>query len=72
MPIRLAQVVALGYDPAHVRLPSDYVGVQHLFPYEMACASHLEHIRWTLRVFECPSCGQVCNPSTLWNQMNLC
>jgi len=23
MPIRLTQVGALGYDPAHVRLPSD-------------------------------------------------
>ena len=38
MPIRLAQVVALEYDPVHVRLPPDYVGVQQLFRYEMACA----------------------------------
>ena len=32
MPIRLAQVGALGYDPAYVRLPSDYVGVSAFFP----------------------------------------
>jgi len=36
MPIRLTQVGTLGYDPAHVRLPLDYVGVQHLFPDETA------------------------------------
>ena len=46
MPIRLAQVVALGYDPAHVRLPSNSVGIEHLFPDETACARHLERIRW--------------------------
>ena len=32
MPIRLTQVGALEYDPAHVRLPSDYVGVSASFP----------------------------------------
>jgi hypothetical protein len=28
MPIRLTQVGNSGYDPAHVRLPSNFVGVQ--------------------------------------------
>jgi hypothetical protein len=32
MPIRIAQVGALGYNPAHVELPSDYVGVSASFP----------------------------------------
>jgi len=32
MPIRLTQVGALGYDPAHVILPSDSVGVLASFP----------------------------------------
>ena len=32
MPIRLAQVVALGYDPAHVKLPSESVGVSASLP----------------------------------------
>jgi len=32
MPIRLTQVGALGYDPAHVRLPPDSVGVSASLP----------------------------------------
>jgi len=32
MPIRLTQVGALECDPAHVRLPSDSVGVSGSFP----------------------------------------
>jgi len=31
MPIRLAQVGALGYDPAHITLPSDPVVVFSIF-----------------------------------------
>ena len=46
MPIRLAQVGALGYDSAHVRLPSAQLEFQHLFPDETAWACHLERIRW--------------------------
>ena len=44
MPIRLTQVGTLGYDPAHVRLPLDYVGAQHLFPDETAYARHIERV----------------------------
>ena len=32
LPIRLAQADTLGYDPTHVRLPSDSVGVSAPFP----------------------------------------
>ncbi len=32
MPIRLTQNVALGYDPAHVRLPPDTVRVSETLP----------------------------------------
>ena len=32
MPIRLTQVETLGYDPAHVRLPSDSFGVSASLP----------------------------------------
>ena len=32
MPIRLTQLGALGYDPAHARLPSHFVGVSAFFP----------------------------------------
>jgi len=46
IPIRLAQVGAFGYDPAHVEIPSDCVGVSASFPDETACARHLERIRW--------------------------
>jgi hypothetical protein len=32
MPIRLTQVGALGYDPAHVKLPSDSIAISASFP----------------------------------------
>jgi len=43
MPIRLTQVGASVYDPAHVRLPPDSVGGLPSFPGwdEMACACRL-------------------------------
>ena len=57
MPIRLAQVGAFGYDPAHVRLPRTLLEFQHLFPDETTYARYLERIRWP-EGFECPSCRQ--------------
>ena len=32
MPIRLAQVASLGYDPMHVRIPPDSFGVSTSIP----------------------------------------
>jgi len=72
MPIRLAQVGALAYDPAHVRLPSDYVGAQHLFPNQDGLRPPTGAYSVGVRVFECPSSGQIGDPMTLRNQMNLC
>jgi hypothetical protein len=41
--------------------PRTLLEFQHLFPDEVACARHLERIRWP-EGFECPSCSQVGEP----------
>ena len=41
--------------------PRTLLEFQHLFPDEVACARHLERIRWP-EGFECPSCGRVGDP----------
>ena len=61
MPIRLTQVASLGYDPTYVRIPPDSFGISTFIPDEMACARHLERIRWP-EGFKCPSCGHVGEP----------
>ena len=59
MPIRLTQVGALGYDPVHVRLPSD--SIFSLMRDGLRPPSGAYPV--ALRVFEYPSCGQVSDPS---------
>ena len=41
--------------------PRTLLEFQHLFPDEVACARHLESIRWP-EGFECPTCGHVGEP----------
>jgi len=56
MPIRLAQVGTLGYVPAHVELPSDYVGISPPFPDDTGLRPPSGAYPVALKMFECPSC----------------
>ena len=57
MPIRLTQVDTLGYDPAHVRLPSDSVSTSSFS--DLTCDSE----QWWVSTV----CLRI-----LWDQMSLC